>query len=231
MIQNSTKVASRDYLQINHVNLEKSEWSGLGFLRIHEFNLALWGKKGWRLLSNEDSLVAKIFKARYYPGSNFLSASFGSNSSYVWRSNWGAKHIVSKSSVCKIGKGKKIDVWKDPWLPFSNYDFKISTAHLEDLENTKVNNLLRTDCLEWDIDLISYLFNGRDRNLILKIPLSVSSVEDVWMWAGDNKGKYTVSESCSHAIAKEIDSQFFVVIWEDHPRPFICNLLHLDLNA
>ena len=44
---------------------------GLGFRRLHEFNLAMLGKLGCRLLQEPHSLVAKVFKARYYPFSFF----------------------------------------------------------------------------------------------------------------------------------------------------------------
>ncbi|XP_019177733.1 PREDICTED: uncharacterized protein LOC109172938 [Ipomoea nil] len=37
---------------------------GMGFKRLHEFNLALLGKQGWRMLTCPESLVARIFKAR-----------------------------------------------------------------------------------------------------------------------------------------------------------------------
>lgn len=62
------------------------KFSGLGFRHIHDFNVAFLGKKGWRLITNLDSLVERIFKARYYPRSNSLSANLGENPNYVRRS-------------------------------------------------------------------------------------------------------------------------------------------------
>ena len=59
---------------------------GMSFRRIHEFNVAMLGKQGWRLLTDSSSLVARIYKARYYPSSSFLEAQLGSNPSYIWRS-------------------------------------------------------------------------------------------------------------------------------------------------
>lgn len=49
-------------------------YGGLGFRNLHEFNIALLGKQGWRLVTNSTSLVARIFKAKYYPNDSFLSA-------------------------------------------------------------------------------------------------------------------------------------------------------------
>ncbi|KAK2636708.1 hypothetical protein Ddye_031500 [Dipteronia dyeriana] len=45
---------------------------GLGFRKIHEFNLSLLGKNGWRLLNQPASLMAIVYKARYYPNSTFF---------------------------------------------------------------------------------------------------------------------------------------------------------------
>jgi hypothetical protein len=49
----------------------KSE-GGLGFRDIHAFNLAMLAKQGWRLLSDPDSLCARILKAKYLQNTNCL---------------------------------------------------------------------------------------------------------------------------------------------------------------
>ena len=56
---------------------------GLGFKKIHESNLALLGKQGWRLINYPSSLVAQIYKARYYSNSSFLHVKLGHNPSYA----------------------------------------------------------------------------------------------------------------------------------------------------
>ncbi|KEH17434.1 hypothetical protein MTR_0015s0120 [Medicago truncatula] len=38
------------------------------------FNLAMLGKQGWRIMTNPESLIARIYKARYYPRCNFFEA-------------------------------------------------------------------------------------------------------------------------------------------------------------
>lgn len=56
---------------------------GMGFRNLRNFNLALVGKQAWRFITNEQSLVSRVYKARYYPNDTFLCAKTGSNPSYV----------------------------------------------------------------------------------------------------------------------------------------------------
>ncbi|XP_016715474.1 uncharacterized protein [Gossypium hirsutum] len=64
----------------NHRGLYWSCWSelckakergGLNFRDMGKFNIALLAKQGWRLVVNPDSLLARIYKAKYYPRSSF----------------------------------------------------------------------------------------------------------------------------------------------------------------
>lgn len=52
----------------------KKSQGGMGFRKLRDFNIALVGKQGWRLLTNKTSLVSRIYKARYYPNKSFLTA-------------------------------------------------------------------------------------------------------------------------------------------------------------
>lgn len=65
---------------------EPRKHGGLSFKQIREFNIALLGKQAWRFITNPNSLVAKIFKARYFANCSFSEASIGYNPSYYWRS-------------------------------------------------------------------------------------------------------------------------------------------------
>jgi hypothetical protein len=64
---------------------------GLGFRDLTLFNKALLAKKIWRLLQNPDSLIAKIFMAKYNASCSILEADVGKKPSLVWRSLMSAK--------------------------------------------------------------------------------------------------------------------------------------------
>ncbi|CAM8963080.1 unnamed protein product [Rhodiola kirilowii] len=58
---------------------------GMGFRKWELMNMAMLAKQGWRLLTEPDLLFTRLFKAKYFPDSDFLSAGLGSRPSYAWR--------------------------------------------------------------------------------------------------------------------------------------------------
>lgn len=58
---------------------------GLGFKNLGLFNLALLAKQGWRVIHIENSLLHRVWKAKYFPTSLFLEAELGKHSSFAWR--------------------------------------------------------------------------------------------------------------------------------------------------
>nr|ABN05778.1 Polynucleotidyl transferase, Ribonuclease H fold [Medicago truncatula] len=88
----------------------------MGFKDLTAFNVAMLGKQGWQLQTNLESLVSKIFKARYYPNSSYLDARLGHNPSFVWRSILNAKVVVRQGARWKIGTGFNIPIISEPWI-------------------------------------------------------------------------------------------------------------------
>lgn len=76
---------------------------GMGFKDLTTFNLAMLGKQGWKFMNEPTSLVARIFKARYFPTCNYLIARLGHNPSYVWRNIFNARFIVRAGARWCIG--------------------------------------------------------------------------------------------------------------------------------
>ena len=71
---------------------------GMGFRNLQAFNLAMLAKQGWRLISNPNSLVAQIFKARYYPHGDIFHAKLRSSPSYTWRSIFNGLEVVKRGT-------------------------------------------------------------------------------------------------------------------------------------
>jgi len=56
----------------------------MGFNDLTTFNLAMLEKYGWKFQTHTDCLVTKLFKAIYFPRSNYLGDKIGHNPSFVW---------------------------------------------------------------------------------------------------------------------------------------------------
>ena len=126
---------------------------GLSFKRLHEFNLALLSKQGWRFINFPNSLAARIYKAKYFPNSSFLEANLGSNPSYTWRSILAGKGLISDGLFRIIGTCAETKIWGCPWLLDSS-DHYIETDIIPELVGSNVTSLMNVHSREWDEDLI-----------------------------------------------------------------------------
>uniref|UniRef100_A0A2N9F1D0 Reverse transcriptase zinc-binding domain-containing protein n=1 Tax=Fagus sylvatica TaxID=28930 RepID=A0A2N9F1D0_FAGSY len=90
------------------------EEGGIGFRDLHAFNLALLAQQVWRLTQNSESLLYRVYKAKYFPSCSFLNAKIGSNPSFIWRSFLGARDLVKEGSKWKTVH-ELIDVNSNRW--------------------------------------------------------------------------------------------------------------------
>jgi hypothetical protein len=58
----------------------------MGFRDYVDFNQALLAKQAWRMITNPESLCARLLKARYAVNGDLLSAKCPKKSFYTWRS-------------------------------------------------------------------------------------------------------------------------------------------------
>jgi hypothetical protein len=90
---------------------------GFGFRDLKAFKLALLAKQGWRLLTNHQSLFAKVFKARYFPRSQFWDAPIRSYDSFAWKSIAASRNLLKNGANWRVGNGSSIRIWGDRWMP------------------------------------------------------------------------------------------------------------------
>lgn len=64
--------------------------------------------------------MAKLFKARYYPNSNFLATKLGDSSSFVWRSVLEDRNVIKFRVIRRVGLGLSVNILEDPWMPDVN---------------------------------------------------------------------------------------------------------------
>ena len=90
------------------------EEGGLAFRNLHQHNISLVAKQAWRLLSRPQSLVARVYGARFFPTGRVMEAKHGSNSNYIWRSIRGTLHLIRAGARWRIGLGKQVRILKEP---------------------------------------------------------------------------------------------------------------------
>ena len=74
-------------------------------------------KQVWRFIHNKDTLVYKVFSAKYFPNGSILDAPVHSKSSYAWKSILQAREVIHNGAIWRIGNGEAINIWDHHWLP------------------------------------------------------------------------------------------------------------------
>ncbi|CAN0919033.1 LINE-1 reverse transcriptase homolog [Linum grandiflorum] len=199
----------------------QKEHGGLGFRDLRGFNLAMLGKQAWRLLSKPDSLVARLYKAKYFPTRDILMAELGPKPSFAWRSLWSSLELVRKGYRWRIGNGLHTRIGLDPWLP-NNDNRYISAPIPQHLIDMNVHDLLDHRCHDWNIPLLEQLLPSRDVQLITSIPITTAAGPDKRIWHGSKNGRYTVKSAYRLYMDTMVDHTVFHQpgvwsnIWELH---------------
>ena len=85
----------------------------MGFRDLHSFNLAMLAKQSWRLLTQPDSLCARVLKAKYFPNFSILKAGTKSGSSYTWQSIVAGLTTFKRGCIWIVGSGSSTNIWED----------------------------------------------------------------------------------------------------------------------
>ncbi|XP_058755137.1 uncharacterized protein LOC131628302 [Vicia villosa] len=136
--------------------------------------MAMVAKQGWNMLASPNSLVAKIFKARYFPHSSFLDAKIGNNPSFVWRSLWKAKDVLKLGSRWSIGGGVVL----------------------------RSCQTLGSERKEGGGLMVKKIFDNEGADVILRVPLVADVLEDRLVWQEEKNGEYSVKSG--YRLLKEL---------------------------
>jgi hypothetical protein len=93
---------------------------GMGFRNHEDFNQALLAKQAWRMITNPDSLCARVLRARYCKGGDVLTATCPKRASFTWKSILHGRDLLKEGLVWRVGNGESIEVWNQNWIPRSS---------------------------------------------------------------------------------------------------------------
>lgn len=134
-------------------------------------------KQGWRILTNPNSLVARVLKARYFPHDDIINSKKGSSPPYAWRSIHNSLEVLKKGTRQRLGNGRRIHIWEDKWLPTpTSYKVISPPANFEDFP--MVSSLIDLDSRWWKAYLVRSLFLPFKASTILKISLSYNLLKE-----------------------------------------------------
>jgi hypothetical protein len=162
---------------------------GMGFKDFVLFNKAMLAKQGWRLISNPDSLCAKVLRGKYYHNGDIITAGKKRNSSHTWSAILFGREALHLGMIKRIGNGETTRMWHDHWIP-SNPGLKpIVTKPGSDV--SMVQQLLDPLSGEWNEDVLKAKFEVVDVQAILKIPTG-GMEDDMWAWKLERHGNFTM---------------------------------------
>lgn len=163
-------------------------------------------------------------KGKYFPNTNFLDAALGLNGSFSWNSIWGSKSLVKEGLIWRVGDGKLIDVYRDPWLTDEQGRFVLS-PRIDGI--SVVKDLIKGSRMEWKADLILESFNERYARCILAIPISMRAPANTLTWAYSNDGLYSVKTAYMLGKSCNFDNfhQAWVILWKLDTTPKVRHFL------
>jgi hypothetical protein len=174
----------------NHMTQPKAQ-GGMSFRDLYAFNLATIAKQGCNIMTKPHTLVAKLYKARYFPNSSLFDSKIGHNPSYAWRGIWKARHILMNGCRWRIGNGTSIKIMSEPWLRDIEGAW-IPSPQNQGVHNLYVNDLMIPNMKVWDRGKIESLFPMEVANRIIDIPLFDLLDEDKLVWVDNSYGHYSV---------------------------------------
>jgi hypothetical protein len=162
------------------LSVQKS-YGGMGFKDLTSFNAAMLGKQAWKFVTDATSLVSRLFKARYFPQSDFFDARIGINLSFVLHSILSAKDLVRRGAKWSIGTGAAIPLMNQPWLAFSGCISVYNTGNTH-FCSRRASELIELTTKSWKQTLLNYLFDQATVTQILNTPLFPQVTEDRLVW-------------------------------------------------
>lgn len=201
---------------------------GMGFRHFRDFNMAMLGKQLWKLATDTNSLVSRMYKAKYFANTDIFQASIGHNPSFIWRSLLEAKQMIFDGFRWRVGDGNDIRILDQPWLLDKGNPF--ITSDPEPLKEKKVMSLMRSDKKEWDLEVLQDVLNERDQSQVLNITLYESNQEDKIFWLPEESGIYSVKSAYRFLQAKKGDwnveenDRIWRDLWSTRAPPKTLNL-------
>ncbi|GJM93859.1 hypothetical protein PR202_ga10451 [Eleusine coracana subsp. coracana] len=171
----------------------------MGFHDLQLFNKAMLDKQGWRLMTRPKALYTWVIKGKYYPHGNFMSAKQKRNNCETWKAMMHGRDVLKRGMIRRVGPGNSIDIWEDNWI--QGIGVLKPRVHLEEVTIRRVYDLFIPGTRVWNVPRVNESFILMDAEEVLKIKPVSSWDEDLWAWAYEKHGCYSVRSA--YRVLKE----------------------------
>ncbi|KAL8473004.1 hypothetical protein ACS0TY_030007 [Phlomoides rotata] len=172
---------------------------GLGFRRLALFNKGLLAKQVWRIKDQSNSLLAKIFKARYFKHCDVMEAILGSNHSFIWRSILWGRELIQQGLKWRICKGDHIPACGKDWFG-NKASIERSSCRIEGAKVSEYISSERT----WIAQKVNDDFLPHEASEILCTTAGNEAQEDSRFWLFNKTGTYPVKSGYLVPLSKEM---------------------------
>jgi hypothetical protein len=144
------------------------------------FTKVMLGKQVWRLLTEPNSLCARVLKGRYIPDCDFWNAPRPRSSPFTWHNILFGKDLVQQGLRWGIRDGKGTKILVDNWIP-DLLPERVSTI-IPITREAMVDFLIDPDSGTWNESVIRSFFDQEVDASILRVPLSRHGGDDFASW-------------------------------------------------
>uniref|UniRef100_A0A803Q7T2 Reverse transcriptase domain-containing protein n=1 Tax=Cannabis sativa TaxID=3483 RepID=A0A803Q7T2_CANSA len=138
-----------------------------------------------------DSLVARLFKAKYFRHKSFLNASKGHCASFTWQSLLWGRDLLKRGLLWKEGNGKSISTVHSYWIP--GWRLISYKGNVQPLDPTVSYFIDENGC--WRKDRLLDFFDHDLVLAILAVLIGDPSLEDSLIWGHHLSGSFTVNSA------------------------------------
>ncbi|KAH1083350.1 hypothetical protein J1N35_023111 [Gossypium stocksii] len=176
---------------------------GLGFRDLHLFNLALLGRKVWRLINNKYTLCYQVLSSKYFPDGNIFNFKKVNRASFTWKSIVAAASVLKSGFGWQVGCGDRINIHTDNWGLEGLNGAAIKPYMLITNENS-VRDLWHRESRRWNTCRVWELYGQDLGEKICSLPIGDENHYDRMVWFHNSLGIYNSKSAYSWLLLKQV---------------------------
>ncbi|KAK9988680.1 hypothetical protein SO802_028919 [Lithocarpus litseifolius] len=172
------------------------------FMQIKERIWArMQAKQVWRLIHQKETLLFKVFSAKYFPNGCVLDAPIHPKCFYAWRSILQARDVINKGAIWRVGNGELIDIWGHRWLPDLTHGKIISPR--ANTSVARICELFVPNTKIWVLGKLALCFLPWEVEIVSQIQVCADGKENVLIWPLTADGGYSVRSAYHLLVVAE----------------------------